>query len=76
MIGNGVIIQLRVVAGRDRFSFASNSDKICKIHQIGKVEIGANTTLLTELLLTLQRIGSRTKIDNLGQIDRTQCSDW
>jgi UDP-3-O-[3-hydroxymyristoyl] glucosamine N-acyltransferase len=73
LIGDRVIIHPGVVIGGDGFGFVHVGNKIQKIPQIGKVEIGsdveigANTTI-DRATVDATRIGNGTKIDNLVQI--------
>ncbi|MDR3274461.1 MAG: UDP-3-O-(3-hydroxymyristoyl)glucosamine N-acyltransferase [Endomicrobium sp.] len=73
IIGDRVVIQPGVVIGGDGFGFVTMRDKIYKIPQIGRVEIGndveigANTTI-DRATFDATRIGNGTKIDNLVQI--------
>ncbi|MCA6085519.1 UDP-3-O-(3-hydroxymyristoyl)glucosamine N-acyltransferase [Candidatus Endomicrobiellum agilis] len=72
-IGDRVVIQPGVVIGGDGFGFTTVNGKMCKIPQVGRVEIGddveigANTTI-DRATVDVTRVGSGTKIDNLVQI--------
>jgi UDP-3-O-[3-hydroxymyristoyl] glucosamine N-acyltransferase len=73
LICDRVVIHPGVVIGGDGFGFVHVGNKIQKIPQIGRVEIGsdveigANTTI-DRATVDATRIGSGTKIDNLVQI--------
>lgn len=72
-ISDNVIIYPGAVIGSDGFGYAFDGQRYIKIPQVGRVvieedvEIGANTTI-DRATLDETRIGSGTKIDNLGMI--------
>lgn len=73
VIGRRVVVHAGTVIGADGFGYLREGDKIVKIPQVGRVEIGDDVEIganccIDRATLGTTRIGAGTKVDNLVQV--------